>query len=55
MKSETEIKTLIVLLREKLKESESNPEPINIIAGVKKMLSEMHLKKSITLMEWVLK
>jgi hypothetical protein len=55
MKSETEIKTLTVLLREKLKELESKSMPKDAEKGVEKILSEMHLKKAITLMEWVLK
>jgi hypothetical protein len=54
MKSEAEIKTLTVLLREKLKESESKPTPPDE-KGVEKILFELHTKKSITLMEWVLK
>jgi hypothetical protein len=54
MKSETEIKMLIVLLREKLKESKSKPDPVDIEKGLKKRLSEMNIEKSITFMEWVL-
>ena len=55
MKSETEIKALLVRLREKLKESKSKPDPVDIEEGLEKLLSEMQLRKAITLMEWVLK